>query len=105
MGEVRLSRVHQGEEATIYDGSDGAKWILKPVDREYQGRNKPPRYYLLRQAPGASKPAYISGLFETKRERVLSGDQQDPIGVRRMFTVTVEGQGEAVTIQPGRADK
>jgi len=103
--KVELERVHSGENASVYQGQDGRKYLLRPVDRDYKGRSKPPAYYLLVQETGEPKPRYISGLFKTEQPGVLSGDFRDEMGVKRMFTFRVTDQGAGAAILPGRADK
>lgn len=103
-GTVTMERIHTGEEVSVYSGSDGRKYLLRPVNREYRGRRKPPKYYLLVQDSGEAKPRYISGLFPTKKPGVFSGDFRDELGVKRMFTFQVRDSGAGATILPGRAD-
>lgn len=98
---TELERVHSGEGGTVYAGSDGFRYILRKVDRDYDGRSKPPSHYLLRGA-GKSKPRYISGLFPTAIPGVLSGDDKDELGVRCMFTLRVIDGGQAAVIESGR---
>jgi len=98
---TELKRVHSGETGTVYAGTDGAKYILRQVDRDYDGRKKPPSHYLLRGV-GKAKPRYISGLFPTGKPGVLSGDAKDELGVRSMFTLHVLDGGETAKIEPGR---
>lgn len=98
---VELKRVHSGEGVSVYEGEDGAKYMLKVVDREYSGTRRGPAYYLTRQRQGERKPTYLTGLFRTSRKGVLSGDLKDELGVRQLFAVIVENEGEKATIQPG----
>lgn len=101
---VEIERVHSGENASVYQGNDGRKYLLKPVDRQYQGRKKPPKYYLLVQGKGEAKPSYVSGLFPTAQAGVLSGDFRDELGVKHMFTFEVRDAGASAAIYPGRAE-
>lgn len=103
-GTVLLERVHSGEDTTVYEGDDGRKYLLRAVDRDYNRTRKPPAYYLL-VSEGNAKPRYVSGLFETGKPGVLSGDSKDAIGVRRMFTLTVSSGGKTAKIAPGKAGK
>jgi len=103
MERVEMERVHSGEETSVYHGTDGRKYLLRPVDREYRGRKKPPKYYLLVQDKGEAKPRYVSGLFATAEPGVLSGDYRDALGVKRMFTFRVRDAGAGAELLPGRA--
>lgn len=102
---VNMERVHSGQETTVYAGTDGRKYLLRAVDRQYKGKRKPPVYYLLVQDAGERKPHYVSGLFPTDTEGVFSGDLKDAIGVRRMFTLQVTDQGAGAVLMPGAPDK
>ena len=95
---VRLERVHTGQGVTVYAGSDGAKYLLRPVNRSYAGRRKPPVYYLLR-GEGSAKPEYISGLFPTEEEREFSGDWKDAIGIRKLFRLRVLEAGAVAELR------
>jgi hypothetical protein len=98
---LKLARVKQGEAVSVYQGSDGAVYLLRPVDRQYAGRPKPPRYYLLRKDK-AGKPEYLSGVFPTTTEGVFSLDLKDALGIKTMYLMKVEEQGKYIEIAPRR---
>ena len=87
-----------GEE---YAGSDGGRYLLRAVNREYNGTVKKPVYYLERWTVG--KWVYLSGLFPTGRAGVFSLDIRDAIGVRKLYTLTVMDCGERAELTEGKA--
>ena len=67
----------------IYTGTDGKKYRLANVDREFPGRRLKPVYFLQRERGGVM--SYVSGVFKTKREGVYSIDVKDDLGVKHYY--------------------
>ena len=100
---MRLTRVKQGEDASVYKAENGDIYILKLVDREYSGVRKKPVYYLDRKKAGSKKAEYISGLFSTQRAGVFSLDVKDNIGMKVMYTMSFENGGQVAILEKGKA--
>jgi hypothetical protein len=76
-----------------YQDADGSGWRLVPVDREYPGK-RAPAWYL--QKTEGKATAYQSGVFDTKREDMLSCDYLDRMGAKIYLDIEVEGEGEVL---------
>ncbi len=87
-----------GEE---YAGSDGNRYLLRAVNREYSGTVRKPVYFL--ECWTGGKWIYLSGLFPTGRAGVFSLDIRDAIGVRKLYTLTVADGGERAELIEGKA--
>ena len=102
---MRLERVKQGEDVSIYENEEGDIYLLRPVDREYQGRPKKPKYYLSVRSVGSGKAKYLSGLFSTRKPDIFSLDMRDEIGVKRMYTLTFSEGGKMAELEQRKAEK
>ena len=83
-----------------YEATDGTRYLLRAVNRQYAGTVKKPLYYLERWTGG--KWVYLSGLFPTGRAGVFSMDLRDGIGVRKLYTLTVTDCGERAELTEGK---
>jgi hypothetical protein len=97
---MTLRRTGTARGAVFYKGDDGKKYQLRQVNRAYEGRAKPPTYYL-ELVDGAGKAHYMSGLFPTKSTGVYSLDLKDEVtGCRLMFDACFSMGGELVELKP-----
>lgn len=95
-----MKRTGTARGAVFYQGDDGKKYQLRQVNRAYEGRAKPPTYYL-ELVDGTGKAHYMSGLFPTKSTGVYSLDLKDGVtGCRLMYDARFSMGGELVEIQP-----
>lgn len=84
-----------------YEATDGTRYLLRAVNRDYAGTVKKPVYYLESWTGG--KWVYLSGLFPTGRPGVFSLDIRDAIGVRKLHTLTVTEDGDRAELAEGKA--
>ena len=99
---MKLKRVKQGEDVSVYEAENGSVYLLRPVDRKYKGTPKKPVYYLSKRETGESKAHYVSGLFQVGKG-LFSLDVQDDLGVKHMFTLRIEPGGVEAELTPGKA--
>lgn len=99
---MRLSREKEMKGGAVYRGEDGAVYMIRAVNRSYEGRKAPPRFYMERRVAGG-KLEYLSGLFPTKAEGVYSCDLRDrSTGIRVMHLASFLEGGEAINLEPKR---
>jgi phage-related protein len=93
---VILKRVKGG----VYsDETTGQKYLLRPVDRDYEGVKKKPIYFIDRLTD-EGKVKYISGLFETQKQGVYSLDFKDEItGMKTLYFAEFKEGGEVLYIR------
>lgn len=97
---MTLKRTGTARGAVFYQGDDGKKYQLRQVNRAYEGRAKPPTYYL-ELVDGVGKAHYLSGLFPTKYTGVYSLDLKDEVtGCRLMYDARFSMGGEVVEVKP-----
>ena len=95
-----LKRTGTARGVVFYQGDDGKKYQLRQVNRAYEGRAKPPKYYLER-VDGKGKAQYLSCLFPTKYTEVYSLDLKDEVtGCRLMYDARFILGGEVVEVKP-----
>lgn len=80
----------------IYQTDNKKTYRLVRVDREYSGK-KAPVYYLQRLEGG--KAEYISGVFETGKQDILSMDLKDRLGIKTYFDIVIKGGGKELEIR------
>ncbi len=97
---MTLTKTRSTANGEEYAGSDGDRYLLRAVNRQYAGTVKKPLYYLERWTDG--KWQYLSGLFPTGRAGVFSMDLRDGIGVRKLYTLTVTDGGERAELTEGK---
>ena len=98
---VTLERVAATSWGTEYRGSDGERYLLSVVDRQYPGKTKKPVYFL--RVWTGSQWRYLSGLFRTTTEDRFSLDVKDRNGVRSLHTLTFREGGAVAELVAGRA--
>lgn len=93
-----LTKTGETKGASFYQNGNGEKYLVRSVNREYKGRQKPPEFYLEKLT--SEGPKYISGLFRTVEEGVYSYDLKDSVtGVRVMFNAVFREQGEQLELK------
>jgi len=97
-----LKRVATGNGVSVYRSESGETYLLKPVDRKYEGKAKPPRYYLSLRQPGG-KAKYLSGVFPTRDMQVFSLDMRDGLGVKVPWRMVFLDAGTQVVLEQGKA--
>lgn len=98
---MTLRRTGEARGAAFYVGDDGKKYQLRQVDRNYDGRKKPPKYFL--EVIEGERARYLSGLFPTGKAGLYSLDlRDDETGVRLMFDAAFSMGGAIIELKPKR---
>ena len=71
--------------------------LLKPTNRNFNGKSKKPVYYL--SAIDNGKSTYLSGLFATNDSQVFSADYKDGIGMKHIVKIRFADAGKSMTVQ------
>ena len=83
---------------SIYQNETGKDYLLRQVNRGYEGRKNPPIFYL--EKVEKPKNIYLSGLFKTEINNVFSLDIKDKItGVRIMYNAIFENEGQIIKLE------
>ena len=92
---VILKRVKGG----VYsDETTGQKYLLRPVDRDYEGVKKKPIYFIDRLTD-EGKVKYMSGLFPTKNENIYSYDIKDRFGIKIYMIARFKDDGAVIELE------
>lgn len=104
MERIELTRIHSGEDDSLYLGSDSHTYLVRTLDTISAVQSGTAEYVLSRQLPDGRRWV-ISGLFATEIPGVFSGDALEEIGgTRRTFTFCLYAEGSFAEIIPDGAD-
>lgn len=91
-----LKRVKVTQSGNIF--SDGKiTCLLKPTNREFEGKSKKPVYYLSAIANGKSE--YLSGMFKTANDAVFSADYKDVLGLKHIVLIEFADEGKTMSVR------
>jgi len=92
---VILKRVKGG---VYIDETTGQKYLLRPVDRDYEGVKKKPIYFIDRLTD-EGKAKYMSGLFPTKNDDIYSYDIKDRFGIKTYMIARFKDDGAVIELE------
>lgn len=95
MEVLKLEKV-TGKGNFYVSEADQSKYLLRVVDRQYQGVTKKPVYYMSKVR--GSKSEFISGLFPTKDPDTFSYDEKNNIGMKVFKVAIFKDQGQVLEL-------
>lgn len=98
--ETDLTLLKNTQKGNLYTSSEKELFFLKPCDRLFEGKPKKPQYYISKI--DGQKSVYLTGLFATENQSIFSGDQKDPLGVKKIFLFEFLDAGKKLKIYPKR---
>lgn len=93
---LTLNRVKTTQSGNIFSNGK-ITCLLKPTNRDFEGKSKKPVYYL--SALSGGKSEYLSGMFRTANDAVFSADYKDALGLKHIVLIEFADEGKTMTVR------